>query len=85
MRTLSIPYPETIPAMNNLSPATFEAEARLAMAMKLYEIGRVTSGQAATLAGVSRVVFLLNCHQFGIDSVVWDAQEIEAEREELLQ
>ncbi len=50
MRTLSVTYSETIPAMSNLSPEAFEAEARLAMAMKLYEIGRLTSGQAAVLS-----------------------------------
>ncbi len=85
MRTLSVNYPETIPAMSNLSPESFETEARLAMAMKLYEIGRLTSGQAAVLAGISRVTFLLSCQRFGAYSVDWDATELEREAEELHQ
>lgn len=83
MRTLSVEYPETIPAMSNVSPECFEAEARLAMAMKLYEIGRLTSGQAAVLAGIPRVTFLLNCQRFGTYSVDWDETELGAEAEEL--
>ena len=80
MRTLSIQYPATIPALINLSPETFEEEARMAMAAKLFEIGRLTSGQAASLAGISRVTFLLNCRRFGTASVEWtDPKELEYE------
>lgn len=85
MRTLSVAYPETIPAMSNLSLESFEAEARLAMAMKLYELGRLTSGQAALLADIPRVTFLLSCQRFGTCSVAWDATEFMAEAEELHQ
>jgi len=79
MRTLEIKYPETIPAVLNLSHETFEQEARFALAVKLYEIGRLTSGQAARLAGVSRVTFLLGCRRYGAASVEWDQTEIDAE------
>jgi len=43
MRTIEIKYPETIPAVLNLSPETFEKEARFGLAVKLYEMGRLTS------------------------------------------
>ena len=79
MRTIEIEYPETIPAVLNLSPETFEQEARFALAAKLYEMGRLTSGQASRIAGVSRVTFLLDCRRYGVASVEWDQAEIDAE------
>lgn len=79
MRTIIIEYPETIPATLNLSYENFESEAKLAMAVKLYELSRLSSGQAAKMAGVSRVFFLMNCHRYGADSINWDDEEIALE------
>jgi hypothetical protein len=44
VRTLSVQYSGTIPAISNLSPQVFEEEAKMVMAVKLFEIGRLTSG-----------------------------------------
>ena len=79
MKTLHIEYPDSIPAALNLTPESFEEEAKIALAIKLFEIGRLSSGQAASLAGVSRVTFLLDCRRFGASTVAWDREEIEAE------
>jgi len=78
-KNLCIDYPESIPAMLNMSPDSFEEEARTALAVKLFEMGRVTSGQAAALAGVSRVAFLLSCRNSGTPTVTWDREELETE------
>lgn len=79
MKTLLIEYPESVLATFNLSPEIFEQEAKTALAVKLYEIGRLTSGQAAALAGISRVSFLLSCHRYGAATVAWDQEELEDE------
>ncbi len=51
--------------------------------MNLCELERLTSGQAAALARISRVEFLLNCHEFGSASVQWDREDLESEFKEL--
>ena len=43
-------------------------ELRLAAAMKLFEIGRLSSGAAARLAGVPKPVFLSKLADFGVDT-----------------
>ena len=83
MRTGTYNYEESVLAVLNESPEKFEFEARMAMASKLYELGRLTSGQAAEMAGVSRVDFLLTCRNFGTASVVWDDEELTRETENL--
>jgi predicted HTH domain antitoxin len=84
MKTITIEYPEAIPAVLNISPELFEKEAKLALSVKLYELGRLTSGQAAKLAGVNRVGFLLTCRKYNAASVEWDQSEINAEFSEIL-
>ena len=48
---MQIDYPESWAAVSNSSPEAFEADARMALAVKLFERGRLTSGQSAQLAG----------------------------------
>ena len=41
---------------------------RMAAAVKLFELGRLSSGSAARLAGVPRVVFLSRLADYGVDT-----------------
>jgi predicted HTH domain antitoxin len=79
MRTLSVQYPGNIPAVMNVAPELFEEEAKMAMAVKLFELGRLTSGQAAIMAGLSRIAFLLQCRRFGVASAEWSDEDLEQE------
>ena len=79
MKAIEIEYPEAWTAVSGTSAEAFEQEARMAAAVKLFERGRLTSGQAAQLAGLPRVAFLLACPQWGVPAVVWDAEEVAAE------
>jgi predicted HTH domain antitoxin len=79
MKAIQIEYPEAWTAAAGSSSERFETEARLALAMKLFEMGRLTSGQAAQLAGISRLAFLFNGPQWNVPAVIWDAEELAAE------
>ena len=50
---------------------------RLAASAKLYELGRLSSGAAARLAGVPRVVFLSKLADYGVDTFRLTADELE--------
>jgi predicted HTH domain antitoxin len=63
---LVIDYPESLPDAMQISPAEFEREARFAMASRLYQEGRISSGHAALLAGMARVDFLFTLSRHGI-------------------
>lgn len=48
----------------------------LAAAVKLYEIGELSSGAAASLAGLPRVAFLSRLADFGVDSFRLTEEEL---------
>ena len=54
-------------------------ELRLAAAMKLYELGRLSSGAAAELAGIPRCLFLTKLADYGIDTFRLTEEELESE------
>ena len=58
------------------TPDQMAEEIRLAAAMKLYELGRLSSGAAAALAGVPRVVFLAKLADYGIPTFKMSAEEL---------
>lgn len=39
------------------------------MAVKLFEMKRLSSGMAAALIGIDRVSFLLNLHRYGVPMI----------------
>ena len=58
MSSLTIDYPPEVLWALQEEPEQFEAEARLLLAIKLYEIGRLSTGLAARLAGAPRSAFI---------------------------
>ena len=61
-----IDYDDDVLANVALSPAEFAEEARLLLAAKLYEQGKLSSGQAAKLCGKGRVDFLFALGRAGV-------------------
>lgn len=52
---------------------------RMAAAVKLFELGRLSSGAAARLAGIPRVLFLARLADYGVDT--FDLTEEDLSRE----
>ena len=52
---------------------------RMAAAVKLFELGRLSSGAAARLAGVPRVVFLSRLADYGVDAFNLNEEQLQRE------
>jgi len=78
---LIIEYPQLLPDALQQTRAEFEQEARMAMAVKLFEMKRMASGVAAQLAGVDRATFLLSLHQYGVAMIDLEDDELKADVE----
>ena len=74
--TMTIAYPDELLLSLKKSPDEFEAEARLLLAVKLYEMHRVSTGMAAQLAGMSRTAFILELARFDITPFGQEPNEI---------
>jgi predicted HTH domain antitoxin len=72
-------FGKDFPQLLKMSDQEFVEEIRFLAAAKLYELGRLSSGKAAQLAGMSRVLFLQQLSQIGVPAINLRDEEIEAE------
>ncbi len=56
---------------------------RLAAAMKLHELGHLSAGAAADLAGISKVAFLHKLADFGVDAFRMTPEEFDQDLDTL--
>ncbi len=76
-RQIMIDVPEGVLLAEKADAQSFGREIRLLAAVKLYELGRLSSGRAAELAGMSRVEFLLTLGRYQVFPLTSELQELE--------
>ncbi len=78
-RQIVIDIPEKVLLAEKVDERTFARELRILAAVKLYELGRLSSGRAAELAGMPRVEFLLNLERYQVFPLGSELTDLEAD------
>lgn len=81
MSDVMISVPDEALAALRVDPDAVAGELSMAAAVKLYELGRLSSGAAAGLAGVPRTVFLSKLADYGVPTFRLTEAELEADAE----
>jgi len=76
---LTIRYPEGLERAANLTTVEMERHICLMAALKMFELGTLSSGKAAELAGMSRIEFFEACSLYHVSIFNYTDDEIEAE------
>lgn len=79
MTTLTLTYPENLEQAVHLTREEFSAQLRLMAALKMFELGKLSSGKAAELAGLTRAEFLEMCGRYRVSIFNYAPEELEAE------
>lgn len=79
MTEYALRLPEGFESSVELTKGEFEQQVRLMAALKMFELGKLSSGLAARLAGMSRIDFLDVCSQYEIPVTDASDEELAAE------
>ena len=79
MRQITVEVPEQVLLAEKMDEADFGRELCTLAALKLYELGRLSSGRAAELAGMSRVEFLMSLKRYKVFPLEAELAQLEAD------
>jgi predicted HTH domain antitoxin len=78
-RQIVLVIPEKVLLAEKADEASFAQELLILAAVKLYEMGRLSSGRAAELAGMPRVEFLLTLGRYKVFPLQAELNELESQ------
>jgi predicted HTH domain antitoxin len=78
-KDLVLTYPDDLAQAVQLTAGELPAQLRLLAALKMFELGKLSSGKAAELAGLSRGEFFEACGRYRVSIYNYPDEEIEAE------
>lgn len=76
---LKIKYPSGFEHAVHMTKEEIEHHIRLMAALKMFELGKISSGKAAELAGMSRVEFFEACGRYKVSLFNYTDEEVEEE------
>jgi predicted HTH domain antitoxin len=78
-RQIILDIPEKVILAEKTDAVSFARELRILAAVKLYELGRLSSGRAADLAGMPRVEFLLALGRYKVFPFQAELNDLESQ------
>jgi predicted HTH domain antitoxin len=79
MQQITLELPDDLAMAVQMTPEELQAQIRLMAAVKMFELGKLSSGKAAELAGISRVAFLEVCGRYRVSVFGYAPAELETE------
>ena len=79
IREIKIPLPWEILLSISITDEQLIQEMRQSLAFKWFAEGRLSTGNAAKLAGMSKIAFILECGQRGIEILPYSKDELRRE------
>ena len=69
MHNLTIPYPDDLLVTSGKAPPELEEELRFLLAVKLFELRRLSLGKAAEFCGMTKLKFMFELGRLGVPVV----------------
>jgi predicted HTH domain antitoxin len=76
MNTLSLPYPHDLLITSGKNPQELEEELRFLLALKLFELHRLSLGKAAEFCSMTKTKFMFELGRIGVPVINLQSDQI---------
>jgi len=81
MEKIALEIPDEVLISLKVTPSEFSRDMLMLTAVKLYQMGKLSSGRAAQLAGVTKVSFLQSLSKYGVPIFDLTQEELKSDFE----